>query len=64
MQENHLKDLKNDFGIEIEDDLYGIDISDLKTVGLSDLPKAIQEKVQNQVKQQMDANQKAKQPKK
>lgn len=39
-----LNDLKDDFGIEVKDELFGLDITDLKTVGLSDLPKAIENK--------------------
>ncbi|MBR6778648.1 MAG: hypothetical protein IKM43_00630 [Clostridia bacterium] len=42
-----INDLKNDFGIEIGDQLMGIDISDLKNVGLSDLSGAIKDKVSN-----------------
>lgn len=39
-----LNDLKKDFGIEIKDELYGLDISDLKSVGLKELPEAIENK--------------------
>lgn len=39
-----LTDLKKDFGIEVGDDLFGLDIADLKSVGLEDLPKAIEDK--------------------
>lgn len=39
-----LNDLKSDFGIEIDDELFGLDIADLKTVGLKDLPNAIEDK--------------------
>ena len=39
-----LNNLKDDFGIELEDELFGLDITDLKTVGLSDLPEAIEKK--------------------
>lgn len=39
-----LKNLKNDFGIEIKDEMFGIDISDLKDVAISDLAEAIENK--------------------
>lgn len=42
-----LSDLKNDFGIKIKDNLFGIDISDLKEVNLTDLAKAIEDKFGN-----------------
>lgn len=40
-----LTDLKNDFGIDFGDKLRGIDISDLKTVPLSDLGGELQNKL-------------------
>jgi len=39
-----LADLKGDFGIDIDDDLFGIDISDLKNVALPDLGEALEDK--------------------
>jgi len=42
-----LKDLKSDFGIEIKDELFGLDIQDLKSVVLKDLPKALEDKFAN-----------------
>lgn len=42
-----LNDLKADFGIEIKDELFGLDITDLKTVGLSDLPDAVTDMFSN-----------------
>ena len=39
-----LSDLKDDFGIKIKDELFGIDISDLKEVSISDLGSAIENK--------------------
>lgn len=39
-----LNNLKDDFGIEIKDNLFGIDISDLKTVALTDLAEAVEKK--------------------
>ncbi len=42
-----LNDLKADFGIEVKDELFGLDITDLKTVGLSDLPDAVKDMFSN-----------------
>lgn len=42
-----LKNLKSDFGIELSDELFGIDISDLKDVKISDLGEAIEKKFSN-----------------
>lgn len=39
-----LNNLKNDFGIEISDEIFGLDVSDLKNTGLKDLPNAIETK--------------------
>lgn len=39
-----LNNLKNDFGIQIDDELFGFDITDLKNVGLNELPEAIEKK--------------------
>lgn len=42
-----LNDLKNDFGIDVGDKLMGLDITDLKNVGLSDLSEAVKNKISN-----------------
>ncbi len=39
-----LNDLNKDFGVKVGDELVGIKIADLKEVGLTDLPKAIEKK--------------------
>lgn len=39
-----LSDLKDDFGIEIKDELFGINITDLKDVAISDLASAVEKK--------------------
>jgi len=39
-----INDLQNDFGLKVEDTLFGIKIDDLKSVGLSKLPDAIEKK--------------------
>ena len=39
-----LNNLKGDFGIEIKDEMFGLDITDLKDVGLKELPDAIKNK--------------------
>lgn len=39
-----LADLKEDFGIEIKNEMFGLDITELKSVGISELPDAIKEK--------------------
>lgn len=39
-----LNDLKGDFGIEVKDELFGLNISDLKNVALTDLGSAIENK--------------------
>ena len=39
-----LSDLKGDFGIEVKDELFGINISDLKNVAITDLGAAIENK--------------------
>ncbi|MBR2969867.1 MAG: hypothetical protein IKC49_02305 [Clostridia bacterium] len=40
-----LTNLKNDFGVELPDEIKGIDISDLKTVPLQDLPSALMDRI-------------------
>ena len=42
-----LNDLKTDFGIVIGDEVSGFDISDLKSVALTKLPDAVQDKISN-----------------
>ena len=49
-----LNDLKKDFGIEIQNDVYGFDISDLKNVPFSELSEKIEEKVQNITARELD----------
>ena len=39
-----INDLAEDFGVEITDTLFGIKIDDLKSVGLSKLPQAVEKK--------------------
>ncbi len=42
-----LNDLDKDFGIKIDDVLFGIDIKDLKSVGLGELPSKVSSKIAN-----------------
>ena len=42
-----LNDLKQDFGIDIGTELYGLNIEDLKSVGFSEFPNAVKEKCSN-----------------
>ncbi len=39
-----INDLQNDFGLKVNDTLFGIDITDLKSVGLSGLADAVEKK--------------------
>lgn len=50
-----MNNLKNDFGIELPNDLMGIDISDLKTVSFKDLPDAFMNKVSAISAEELDA---------
>ena len=49
-----INDLKKDFGIEIQNNVYGIDISDLKNVPFSELSEKVEEKVQNLTAYELD----------
>ena len=42
-----ITDLENDFGINIGNEIMGIDITDLKTVPVTKLPEAFQNKLSN-----------------
>lgn len=42
-----LNDLKNDFGVDVGNNIYGIDITDLKDVGFGSLSSAINNKFKN-----------------
>ena len=42
-----LTNLKNDFGVDLPDDIKGIDVSDLKTVPLKELPNALIERIES-----------------
>ena len=42
-----LNDLDKDFGIKIDDVLFGIDIKDLKSVGLGEIPSKVSSKIAN-----------------
>ncbi len=49
-----LNDLKNDFGVDIGDNLFGIDITDLKTVPIKQLPDELPNKLKSMSAQELN----------